>query len=29
MNRHMPSRAGLDNGNDSWQVRNSFSSVVT
>ena len=24
MNRHTPSRAGLDNGNDSWQVRNSF-----
>ena len=24
MNRHMPSRAGLDNGNDSWQVRSSF-----
>lgn len=24
MNRHAPSRAGLDNGNDSWQVRNSF-----
>lgn len=24
MNRHTPSRAGLDNGNDSWQVRDSF-----
>ena len=29
INRHRPSRAGLDNGNDSWQVRDSSASVVT